>query len=268
MTTPRDPDARIAAFFETSQPDLPDRTFDRVRSEIHRTRQLVVIGPVREPDSLGGTRSLLAAAAVVAIAVVLLNVRPVVGPGGLPAPPPTPTVVPSPVISPSPSASASPSASPSGPTTFTSPLYRYTATVPAGWVATPALLRWDGVNEPGPYAESDVFAGPARLTAWAISGPFDGDLAAFVADRIAATHRDHADTCPVADPEINEPFQVSGQAWVLLGWDCGALINEAVTVRSGVAFEFVFRDLAVQAATDPTDRALFRSILDSVELPD
>jgi hypothetical protein len=146
-------------------------------------------------------------------------------------------------------------------------MYGYTVTIPAGWLAAPAVLRWDGTKSSGPDAESDKFAGPAQLTSWAIAGPFSGDLAAFVTDRIAANARDHSDTCPRATPEINEPLQIGGQPWVLLGWNCGAVINQALTFRAGVAYVFTFRDLGVRAATDPADRALFMSILDSVELP-
>ena len=261
MTAPRDPDARIAAFFEASQPELPDRTFDAIHRDVHRTRQLIVVGPFREPDLILGGRFAAAAVVVLAVGIALLNLRPAVGPGGAPMPAVTPTVVPSPTVSPS------VAASPSGPTVFTSPLYGYTVTVPAGWISGPAMLRWDGTKQPGPDADADKFVGPERLTAWAFAGPFSGDLAAFVADRIAATARDHADTCPVAEPEINEPLEIGGQQWVLLGWNCGALINYAVTVRGGIAYGFVFRDLAVEAASDPDDRALFMSILRSIELP-
>jgi hypothetical protein len=150
---------------------------------------------------------------------------------------------------------------------FTSPVYGYTVLVPAGWTSASAILRWDGTKQPGPDAETDQFVGPGDLTAWAFAGPFSGDLTAFVADRIAATARDHSDTCPVAEPELNEPLQIGGQPWVLLGWNCGALINTAVTVRAGVAYTFNFRDLGVRAATEPDDRAIFLSMLDSVELP-
>ena len=180
-----------------------------------------------------------------------------------PASQPPSAVVPSPTASPS-----APTTSPPGPTVFTSPLYGYDITLPGGWTVGPARIRWDGASAPGNDVPSvDRFVGPERLSAWGFAGPFSGDLAAFVSDRIAATARDHADTCPVAEPEINEPLQIGGQPWVLLGWDCGALINTAVTVRAGVAYAFTLRDLAVEAASDPDDRAIFRSMLDSIELP-
>jgi len=261
MTASRDPDARIAAFFEAAQPDLPDRAFDAVRRDIHRTRQLWAIGGLREPVAFPGAGFLAAAAAVVALAIVLFNVGPFVSPAGVPTPEPTRTVAPSPVASPS------SAALPSGPTVFTSPLYGYTVTIPAGWLAAPAVVPWDGTRSSGPDGEADKFAGPEQIMSWAIAGPFKGDLGAFVTNRIAANARDHSDTCPVAEPEINEPLQIGGRAWVLLGWNCGAVINQALTVRGADAYSFTFRDLGVKAATDPADRALFLSILESFELP-
>ena len=261
MTAPRHPDARIAAFFEATQPDLPDRTFDAVRRDIHRTRQLIVIGPWRQPTTFRGAGLVAAAAAALAVGIVLLNLRPVLGPGGVPTPAPTPTVAPSPAVT------SSAATSPSGPTVFTSPLYAYTVTIPAGWITAPAVLQWDGTKAPGPDAETDKFAGPEQLSAWAIAGPFSGDLSAFVTNRVAANDRDHSDTCPVADPEINERLEIGGQPWVFLGWNCGAVINQALAIRAGTAYVFTFRDLGVKAATEPADRALFLSILDSVELP-
>jgi hypothetical protein len=262
MTAPRDPDARVAAFFEAIQPDLPDRAFDAVRRDIQRTRQRVVVGPWRQPGALRDARYLAAAAVVVALAFGLLSLRPAGGPGGVPTPAPSPT-------GPAPSATVSPSAgaSPAGPTVFTSTLYGYTVTVPGGWLTAPGVIRWDGIKQPGPDAETDKFVGPDQLMAWAFAGPFGGELASLVSDRIAANARDHADTCPGAVPEINEPLRIGGQPWVLLGWNCGALINQAVTIRAGVAYAFTFRDLGINAATNPVDRALFLSILDSIELP-
>lgn len=265
MTARPDPDQLISAFFEASQPELPDRAFDAVRREIHRTRQRIVVGPLRAPDSLLAFRAVLAAAAVLVVAVAFLNLRPVLGPvgpfGPSPSPSPTPTVVPAPSTGPS------PTASPFGPTTFVSPLYGYTVIVPAGWLAAEAFLRWDGTRQPGADVDTDKFVGPGQLIVHAFAGPFAGDLAAFVTDRIAANTRDHSDTCPIAKPEINERLKIAGRDWVLLGWNCGALINQAVTVRGGVAYAFTLRDLSIQVATEPADRAQLLSILDSVELP-
>jgi len=98
MTARREAEGLIRAFLDEGTTQLPDRTFDAVRHDIHRTRQRVVIGPWREPDMTTLTRVAIAAAAVVAIAVVWINFgRPSTGVGTGPTP------------SPSPSASAQPS---------------------------------------------------------------------------------------------------------------------------------------------------------------
>jgi len=251
MTASRDPEALIAAFFETRQPDMPDRTFDEIRREVHRTRQRVVIGPVLVPVSSFPARWGVAAAIVLAVGIVVLSTRPSAVPGGLSTP--------SPSISPSPSAVH--------PTAFTSRLYDYTVTIPTGWIAAPAVLRWDGRKQPGPDAETDKFAGPDGIAAWAFAGPFTGDLQALAADRIAANARDHADTCPVPQPEVNRPIRIGDQAGILLGWNCGALVDQALALRNGTAYAFTFRDLGVRAATDASDLALFQSLLESVRLP-
>ena len=41
----------------------------------------------------------------------------------------------------------------------------------------------------------------------------------------------------------------------------------AVTIRNDTGFVFVMRDTGVQAATDPDDRAIFETLLDSVKFP-
>ena len=261
MTSSRNPDVLIAAFLDEGISELPDRTFDAVRHDIHRTRQRLVIGPWSESGVVTLGRLALAAAVVIAVGLVFLPVRPAVGPGRPPSPSPSPS--PSPTVQ----ATTSASATPATPTVFTSPMYGYTVTVPAGWVTAPAVLPWDGTKQPGPDAEADKFDGPDQIMLWAFAGPFDGTLAEFVQDRITANYRDHADTCPREAPDINEPVSIAGQSGTLLGWNCGAVINIALAVRAGVGYSFVFRDLAVPAASDPADSALFQSILDSVVFP-
>jgi len=107
MTTPRDPDGQILAFLAEGQNDLPDRTYDAIRSEIDRTRQRVVIGPWREPRMNSIAKIAIAAAAVVIVAVVGINLMP--GSGGITggvaataSPSPSPTATPSPTPAPTP----------------------------------------------------------------------------------------------------------------------------------------------------------------------
>jgi len=259
MTAPRTTEQLLQAFLADGLTDLPDRAYEAVRREIHGVPQRGRLVP-RGFGSLRLGRWLgVAVAATVVLAVAVLELRPGGGPGAVP----TPTATASPVPS-SPPSIATP---PAGPTSFTSPLYGYTLTVPAGWITAPAIVRWDGDRQSGPDAETDKLAGPDQIMAWAFAGPYAGGLDAFVQERIAANHRDHADTCPETDPAIKEPVAIGAERGVFLAWNCGAVINIAVAVHAGVGYMFVFRDLAIEAATDPADRALFQSILDSVEFP-
>ena len=164
--------------------------------------------------------------------------------------------------------SMEPTASVAGtPSTFTSPLYGYTLTLPAGWRAATARIQWDGTSQPK-YDEpvADRFDGPASASAWAFAGPVTFDTAGFAQDRIVATARDHGDTCP-APPEVNEPIQIGDEAGVLLAWDCGILINQAVIVHDGIGFTLVVRDPGVHAAIDAVHRALMEGVMNSVTLP-
>src|SRR6185437_10095295 len=57
-------------------------------------------------------------------------------------------------------------------TVFTSPLYGYSVTLPAGWRAGAAILKWDGKAQPGNEEPvNDRFGGPQSASAWAYAGP-------------------------------------------------------------------------------------------------
>ncbi|HEX5013153.1 MAG TPA: hypothetical protein VFV72_03260 [Candidatus Limnocylindrales bacterium] len=101
--TARHPDELIDAFLDEGRDDLPDRIFDAVRGDIHRTRQRVVIGPWREPHMSNVARVALAAAAVIAVLVGASRLLPSApGPGSVqPSPTPTPTAVATPTVTPS-----------------------------------------------------------------------------------------------------------------------------------------------------------------------
>lgn len=169
----------------------------------------------------------------------------------------------------SPPATATPTAQPSptprGPTTFRSPLYGYTITLPAGWtVDLPAAQRWDGSGSPGDDdPQNDVFSGPGRVLSWAASAPTTRTLAAYEAATFAASRAEHG--CP--DRDQQDPITIDGQPGLLLSWNCGLLINVALTVRNGTGYTFGFKNPDVPAATDPADRAAFETLLSSVKLP-
>jgi hypothetical protein len=110
----------------------------------------------------------------------------------------------------------------------------------------------------------DQFIGPADASSWAYAAPTTKVLASYVRATIEATLEDHADTCPAA-PAAKDPIQIGGQPGTLLAWNCGILINQAVTVENGVGYFFGLRDLSVQAATNAADRKLFLGLLKSVQ---
>jgi hypothetical protein len=147
---------------------------------------------------------------------------------------------------------------------FESATYHYSVRLPGGWSASSARLVWDGTGAPGYDTPMvDGFSGPAMAAAFAFGAPTTKSLSAYVASVIADNFKDHGDTCP-AKPEFVEPVTIADEPGTLVGWNCGILINVAAIVHQGTGYHFVFRDPAVQAATDPTDKALFLVVLSSV----
>ncbi len=153
------------------------------------------------------------------------------------------------------------------PTSFTSETYQYTLTLPAGWTSAQASKVWDGkTGLKSDSAEVDRFLAPADVTSTGVAAPSDQTLAASTDALIAATVQYHSDTCPPT-PEAQDPITIGGAPGMLLSWDCGILINIAVTVHNGVGYQFLWRSPAVHAATDPTDRSEFLAMLESVQFP-
>ena len=148
--------------------------------------------------------------------------------------------------------------------TFTSPLYGYSIAVPAGWSIVAATTPWDGASAPhNTDSTNDKFGSPSNLSAWAYAAPSMKSLPGYVEDNVAWILRDHGDTCPATGPETSEDILIDGQAGRLLLWDCGILINQAVTVRDGTGYVLMMRDPDVQAATDPDDREVLDQLIDS-----
>ena len=170
MTAPRDPDRLIRAFLAEGQTELPDRAYDAVRETIDRTRQRVVVGPWVEPRSAPVGRFAMVAAAVLIVAVLLIDFLPrSPGFGGLPTPSPSPSPSPSPTptATPFPSPIAGPSAAAlvlptSGdlqagvPYAIEHPKVtpvRFVLSVPAGWETVAyAIMGKTGGGAKGPAA--------------------------------------------------------------------------------------------------------------------
>jgi hypothetical protein len=163
--------------------------------------------------------------------------------------------------------SRAPSPSPSADLrTFTSQTYGYTVTLPKGWGGIQASERWDGNGSPGSVdldVDQFIDLAAADLSMWAFAAPTTLGLDAYVKGTIDGTLEDHGDTCPTG-PVTKDPIDVGGQPGVLLAWDCGLLINQAVVVENGVGYVFGVRDPSVKAATNSGDRRLLLGLVDSV----
>lgn len=217
-----------------------------------------------------------AASLLVAIVVAACTAGPASTPASSPITGASVAVLPS--VTPSmPSVTAAATATPvptvaasssTGPTAFTSKVYGYSLTVPGGWTIIPATAAWDGKGAPfHDVPEADQFVGPAAASAWFFGAPTTKDLAGRVKESIAANAAEHGNTCP-AVPQAKDSIVIGSEAGTLLAYDCGILINSAITVHKGMAYLFGFRDPAVHAATDPTDRAAFLQLLKSVRFRD
>ena len=163
------------------------------------------------------------------------------------------------------SASASTSASPAASTTtFTSPFYGYTVTLPAGWTATPATVKWDGKGAPGSDDPAvDKFQSDGQASVHAFAAPISIDLAGYAADVMARNAQFHGDTCP-PKPDSVAQTTVGTDPGTFIAWNCGILINLALGRHADTGYEFVFRDPSVHQATDAADRATFDAMLKSV----
>ena len=164
--------------------------------------------------------------------------------------------------------SSGPSLASAAPGTFTSATYGYTLMPPPHWTSAQASRKWDGQSGLDiDSSQVDQFRSPlTNPVFWAVATHWQKSLAAFTSYAISWTSSFHGDSC-TAEPNRRSPITVGGQPGVLLAYDCGVLINYAVTVDNGIGYWFLFKDDAVQAATDPTDHATFLHVLKSVQFP-
>jgi hypothetical protein len=184
MTASRDPERLIRAFLDEGPTDLPDRSYDAVRSDIERTRQRVVIGPWREPRVSNLARLAIAAAAVLVVAVVGYNLLPGPGGSGGPGPSPSPTATESPTATPQPTdpAPLTDGPMPAGrylahPFTGRNAYIGISLTVPDGWVAFQGVGLLPTTGSSGPTGMGIGFG----LVNYLYSDPCHGHAVADVA---------------------------------------------------------------------------------------
>ncbi len=178
--------------------------------------------------------------------------------------------------SPSPLATSGPSAQ-GVPTSFTSTLYGYSVTLPAGWRVVEAQTKWDGNGSPT-YDDQvvDQLIAPestGRCTgvftcgplAWVLAAPTTKTLTEFTKEQDAAAAAGHS--CPPS-PEKQEQVTIDGQAGLLETKHCpataGALTLGAVTIHGGVGYLFNLVDLSSDPTAEPADRSDFLALLGTV----
>jgi len=233
--TNRDPDSVLAAWLDEGPTDLPDATRRAILTALPTTPQARrgLLAPWRFPVmntfARGAGVLILVVLAVGALALMAGPKSSIGGPG------------------PSPSPSPAPSAQASQPSLlFTSARYRYSITLPTGWVATPASATWDGKTAPifdDPVV--DAFGPVGDVGAFVSAAPTSSSLAAWAADGIATNARIHgADSgCSnVGTPDSVESITIGGHPGTLVGFKNCFFVNMAFTVVDGYGYRFAFRD--------------------------
>ena len=139
-------------------------------------------------------------------------------------------------------------------------------TLPAGWTPHQATKAWDGTGTPfHDVPEADQFVGPGSASAWFFGAPTSKALAARVKESIDANAAEHASTCPPV-PDVTA-YHRRGDPGTMLGFDRG-FCQQRHHRPKGKSYLFGFPNPAVHVVTDPTDRALFVKLLESVQFPD
>ena len=187
MSASNNPESVIKAFLTEGIDELPDRSYDAVRTAIGQRRQWAVIGPWKESQILTATRLALIAAAIVVVAVVAIRFLPATNIG--PAPRPSPTPSPSPLSLPITGNGPSPIAAG---TYFVSTPFPvpFTVTIPSSWkgnVGGPNavfLEKTSGTNNVSFTVNQSLYADACHFSAGLLKaspGPSANDLAAALA---------------------------------------------------------------------------------------
>jgi hypothetical protein len=204
MNVKRDPDLLIRQFLDDGLVDLPDRSYDTVRSAIEHTRQRVVLGPWSVPELLQPARLAFVAAALVGLAVLGITFLPREGGIGNWA---TPSVSPTPNVTPLPlPMSDTGLALAAGTYAIDDPdvtPVKMVVTVPSGWQTVSAFLfktRGTIFDETtislSHWRVTNVYSDPCR---WGTSlsdppvGPTVDDLANALADQVGRSATEPVD---------------------------------------------------------------------------
>lgn len=146
MTSQRDLERTLDAFFAVGADEVPDRVIDGALLAIEHTRQRSALRVPWRSSDMSSSMKLVTTAAALLIAFVsgtwILGRGTGPGVGGDPSPTPSATLSPTPTTSTSPATSPPALTDTSNWVSFTSPRYGYQIARPPSWVATPATRNW------------------------------------------------------------------------------------------------------------------------------
>jgi hypothetical protein len=166
------------------------------------------------------------------------------------------------------SARATPSGTPAAfppASDFSSPFYRYSVALPAGWRPQPAARRWDGTNSKltNGSPASDIFFSQSGLSIWGASTQTNLPLDSWLAEQVRQGARRH----PCATPRTNADVVLGGEPAVLSTTHCpkgsGTLVAYVAAEHGGRGYLFYY--IHPQGlATNIDDVAEFHSVFDHV----
>jgi len=163
-------------------------------------------------------------------------------------------------------------------TTFTSPRYGYSVTLPKDWMVVPATATWDGRSASGfDDPTVDQWVAPSvqnrcqaafvcAPTLWAFAGPTSLDLAGWVASQDVAAEHDHG--CGPRDSKT--AITIDGSPATLERGLCdaatGPFLEFAYTVRNGTGYAFLLQDNVIEPRVETLDDADLRALLATIQL--
>jgi len=264
VTSQRDLDRTLDAFFSTGADEVADRVIDAALLTIEHTQQRRAWrAPWRFPD-MSSTWKLatIAFALLLAVGGAAWVIGRVAGPSVGSVSPPPASASSSALPSPSPSASVAPSPTPpstAGWLQFSSSHYKYKIAYPPTWAATQATRNWDfakdrlalGATAPG--GAVDVFVGGPNANQTAVFG-FATDVPAGTSeDAWLASYYAGSGFCPTMPTFV--PITVDGQP------------GRLDPCYDAQAFVFVGTRVYVFVIFRTEQQPLFRAFLSTVRFP-
>ena len=252
-TSPRDPDAILAAWLEEGPNQLPNVTRRAIAVGLRSTRQT---RRARLPNVVHPfARISVAAAAIVIVAGGAFYLLSPSNEGVL-GPPPTASRSPSPTPTVAPSAPPGESASPSPWKSFTSLRFQYRLEVPAGWVHSVPVDDLPDDLFPGEEGQfADRWEDPVLRTPYVIVSVFQP------ARRSIADWMDRRLSQLTADCDAGDPIEIS------IGGTTGE--RRSATCQGGRSTEIVLfviaeRVYTIESSAIAEDAATGRAVLDRV----